>query len=204
MKNNRDKTLKLALVSILFGAIGWFASMELAVEYLKKLKNPDYVTNCEFSILVTCGPNMDSWQGSLFGFSNTFIGIAAFVAPVLVGVALLAGARFSSWFWHIYNCALLTAVVFVFWLSWQSVFAIGTLCPWCMVIWLVTIPLFWLTVPATVAENHARVSAGLRRICQFLHEWRWVLVILSYAAIAFYAQLGLDWITHVRLAFSGG
>ena len=85
--------------------------------------------NCDISPLVTCGPNMGSWQGSVFGFSNTIIGVAAFVAPIIVGAALLAGARFSSWFWWLFNLGNLGGIVFVFWLSWQSVFRLGHAVP---------------------------------------------------------------------------
>ena len=85
-----------ALFTIIAGAIGLFASWELLTEYIKTLAQPGYVPNCAVSILVTCGPNMDSWQGSLFGFSNTIIGVAGFMAPIFVGVALLAGATFGA------------------------------------------------------------------------------------------------------------
>ncbi|MBN9612607.1 MAG: vitamin K epoxide reductase family protein, partial [Actinobacteria bacterium] len=130
-----------AVFSILLGILGWFASFELATEYIKKLKEPGYIPNCSVSKLVTCGPNMDSAQGSLFGFSNTILGLAAFVAPIAVGVALLAGARFASWFWGLYQVGLLLGFVFVCWLQYQSFFSLGTLCPWCMVVWTAMIPL---------------------------------------------------------------
>ena len=34
-------------------------------------------------------------------------------------------------------------VVFVHWLIFQSLYVIGALCPYCMVVWAVTIPIFW-------------------------------------------------------------
>src|SRR5690606_1726804 len=89
------KSRGFALFTILLGAVGLFAAFELASEYIKTLKDTDYVPNCAVSVLVTCGPNMDSWQGSIFGFSNTILGLGAFVAPIAVGVAMLAGAKFA-------------------------------------------------------------------------------------------------------------
>ena len=38
---------------------------------------------------------------------------------------------------------LTLAFVFVIWLIGQSIFVLGTLCPWCMVTWVVTIPTFY-------------------------------------------------------------
>ncbi|PRI11743.1 vitamin K epoxide reductase family protein [Leucobacter massiliensis] len=183
-----------AIFSIVAGAIGWFASFELLTEYIKTLRDADYVPNCNVSVLVTCGPNMGSWQGSLFGFSNTIIGVAAFVAPIAVGVALLAGARFSRWFWMLYQLGLLGGFVLVCWLFSQSVFVLGTLCPWCMVVWSVTIPLWWTTFFRPYAVGDVPVSAGAQSVFKRLYSWTWVIVLLCYLTIAFLAQLRLDWL----------
>jgi uncharacterized membrane protein len=184
-----------AVFSIIAGAIGWFASFELLTEYIKTLTNADYVPNCNVSILVTCGPNMGSWQGSLFGFSNTIIGVSAFVAPIAVGVALLAGARFSRWFWTLYQLGLLGGFVFICWLFSQSVFVLGTLCPWCMVVWSVMIPLWWVSLFRPYAVGDVPLGASARTVFQRLYSWTWVIVLLCYVAIAFIAQLQLDWIS---------
>lgn len=182
-----------ALFTIVFGAIGLFASFELATEYIKTLQNTDYIPNCELSRLVTCGPNMDSSQGSLFGFSNTILGLMAFVAPIAVGVAMLAGARFSAWFWWLYRAGLLLGLIFVFWLSYQSVFFLGTLCPWCIVIWTVMIPLFFFTVFKPEASEYHAVSEPIRRVFRSLNSWAWVFVFVSYLVIASVSQFQLNW-----------
>lgn len=182
-----------AIFSILAGALGWFAAFELLTEYLKVLGNADYVPNCNVSVLVTCGPNMGSWQGSVFGFSNTIIGVSAFVAPIAVGVALLAGARFASWFWWIYQVGLLGGFVFIHWLAFQSVFGLHTLCPWCMVVWLAMIPLFWFSLFALPAKGLVSVPPGLQRVSETLLQWAWVVVLIDYLLIAFVAQLQLNW-----------
>ena len=62
---------------------------------------------------------------------------------VVVGVAILAGARFARWFWWLFAARVTLAFVFVLWLISQSIFVLGTLCPWCMVTWVVTIPTFY-------------------------------------------------------------
>lgn len=183
-----------AVFTIVAGAIGWFASFELLTEYIKTLSNPTYEPNCNVSILVTCGPNMDSWQGSLFGFSNTIIGVSAFVAPIAVGVALLAGARFSRWFWALYQLGLLGGFVLICWLFSQSVFVLGTLCPWCMVVWSIMIPLWWVSFLRPYAVGDVPLSASAQSVFKRLYSWTWVIVLLCYAIIAFIAQLQLDWL----------
>lgn len=182
-----------AILTIVLGAIGLFASFELATEYIKTLQNPDYVPNCAVSVLVTCGPNMDSWQGSLFGFSNTIIGLMAFVAPIVVGVALLAGARFPAWFWWTYRIGLLLGSTFVFWLAYQSIFSLGTLCPWCMVVWTVTLPLTFFTLFRPESEGFVPSTSGTQRVFNALNSWAWVLVLLAYILIGSVAQYRLNW-----------
>lgn len=200
VSQQHSRPYAFAIFSIIAGAIGWFASFELLTEYIKTLKITDYVPNCNVSILVTCGPNMDSWQGSILGFSNTIIGVAAFMAPIIVGAALLAGARFSRWFWVVYQFGLLLGIVFVFWLFSQSVFVLGTLCPWCMVVWTVTIPLFWFTLAQPYASGEAALPAGARDFFVQLRSWAWVAVLLCYIVIAFIAQLRLDWLAEFARA----
>ncbi|MFV0434538.1 MAG: vitamin K epoxide reductase family protein [Leucobacter sp.] len=188
-----SRPIAFAVFTLALGIVGWFASFELLTEYIKTLSNPDYVPNCNVSVLVTCGPNMDSWQGRLFGFSNTIIGVSAFVAPIAVGVALLAGARFSRWFWWLYQAGLLGGFVFVCWLFTQSVFSLGTLCPWCMVVWTVTIPLWWTTLFRPYAAGDVPVAERTRRTFQQLLSWTWVIVLVCYVIIAFVAQMQLNW-----------
>lgn len=197
----QPRPVAFALFTIVLGAIGWFASWELLTEYIKTLQNPAYSPNCNVSVLVTCGPNMGSWQGSLLGFSNTIIGVSAFVAPIVVGAALLAGARFSRWFWHLYQLGLLAGFVFICWLSVESVFALGTLCPWCMVVWTVMIPLWWTGLFRPFASGDVHVTPGTQRVFQGLYSWSWVFVIATYFIIATFAQVNLNWIAELMRAF---
>lgn len=187
------RPLAFAIFSIVAGVIGWFASFELLTEFIKTLMNPGYIPNCAVSVLVTCGPNMGSWQGSVFGFTNTLLGVAAFMAPIIVGVALLAGAKFAPWFWRVYQLGLLGGFAFVCWLAYQSIFSLGTLCPWCMVVWTVVIPLWWVTLFRPYANGDIPVSESTKRLFQRLLSWTWVIVLVCYVVIAFVAQIQLNW-----------
>ena len=167
-----------------------------SIDYL--LKNPDYMPNCSVSVLVTCGPNMDSWQGSIFGFSNTIIGVTAFVAPIAVGVALLAGARFAPWFWWLYELGLLFGFGLILWLASQSIFMLSTLCPWCMVVWSVMIPLWWIGALRPHAVGDVPHTKRVQRAFAVLYSWSWVLILVTYVLIALVAQVQLDWFGEFR------
>lgn len=188
------RRIPYALFSIIAGAVGLFASFELLTEYIKTLIEPDYAPNCNISVLVTCGPNMSSWQGSIFGFSNTIVGVMAFVIPVLIGVALLAGAQFARWFWVLYQLGLLGGFVFVCWLQYQSIYHLGTLCPWCMVVWLVMIPLWWVSLGANWAQGNFGGSARSKARGEVFTQWVWLIIVLNYIAIATVSQIRLNWL----------
>lgn len=187
------RPIGFAIFTIVTGVIGLYASFQLLTEYLKTLASPEYVPNCAISILVTCGPNMDSWQGSLFGFSNTIVGVGAFVVPIVVGVALLAGARFDTWFWWGYLTGLLGGFIFICWLAYQSIFVLGTLCPWCMVVWVAMIPLWWVSAFRVLATPGANLGSSAQRWFHGLSSWSWVFVLVTYLVIAAIAQFQLNW-----------
>ncbi|MCS5733575.1 vitamin K epoxide reductase family protein [Herbiconiux daphne] len=195
------RPIGLAVLLIVAGVIGWYSAFDLTLERIQTLINPDYVPSCNISPLVTCGPNMASSQGSVFGFPNPIIGVAAFVAPIVVGVAILAGARFAKWFWVLFNVGVALGLAFVIWLISQSIFVLGTLCPYCMLVWLVVIPLFWYVTAYNVKEGHFGNGAGSREIGALVYPWVWTVVVLSYLVIVVLAQLRLEAITTILRGF---
>jgi uncharacterized membrane protein len=172
-----------ALLLILTGLVGAYSSFVLVLDRIQLLRNPGESLGCDFNPFVSCGTVIESWQGSLFGFPNPLLGVAGFVAPVAVGVGLLAGARFARWFWALFVLGLTLAWLFVTWLFTQTVFSIGTLCPWCMLVWAVTIPLFWISLVYTAARGLTPVPRRIRRLASAALPFTWVLVVVNYAAI---------------------
>lgn len=185
----------LAVFLIVAGALGWWASFALTVDKILLLQDPEADLDCNFTLIVQCGANLESWQGSVFGFPNPLIGMGGFVAPIAVGVSLLAGARFDRWFWGLFNLGLAGALGFVIWLISQSVFVLGTLCPWCMLVWSVTIPLFWTVTFRNAAQGV--FGERLRTAGRTLQSWLIPIVLVSYAIVVLIAQLQLDIIGHL-------
>lgn len=187
----------LAVWLIIAGVIGWWAAFQLTLEKLHALADPGSAASCDFSILVQCTKNLDSWQGSVFGFPNPIIGLTCWVAPIVVGVAILAGARFARWFWWLFELGMTFAFVFVVWLISQSIFVLGTLCPWCMVTWVVVIPSFYAVTLHVLRTGILPSPAGIRRAAGRLMPWVPLLAIVSYAIIVVLAQVRLDALTNV-------
>jgi uncharacterized membrane protein len=176
------RPVAMAILFIVTGLVGLYGSFQLTIERFALIANPDVPLSCDINPFVSCGPVIQSWQGSLFGFPNPLIGVMAFVAPVAVGVGLLAGARFARWFWILYNAGLLAAAVFIHWLMTQTVFVIGTLCPYCMLVWLATIPLFWYGTVWNLGHNLGLPEGAASLFRQAL-KWTWLLVLLDYLVI---------------------
>jgi uncharacterized membrane protein len=183
------------IVLILTGAIGWFAAFRLTVDKIQLLVHPSQQLDCNFSVLVQCERNLESWQGSLLGFPNPLLGLGGFVAPIAVGVAMLAGATFARWFWIAFTVGVAGAMVFVVWLMSVSIFALGTLCPYCMLTWSVVIPLFL----ALVTRNAREGVFGSRMRRPGVAFTRWVVTadVVAYLIVATIAQLRLDWLHSV-------
>jgi len=180
----------LAVVLIVTGALGWFAAFNLTLDKIAVLANPQADLDCNISVLVQCGKNLESWQGALLGFPNPLIGLGAFVAPIAVGAALLAGARFDRWFWIAFNIGVAGAFAFILWLAYQSIFTLSTLCVWCMLVWVVVIPMFWTV---TLRNASAGVfGARLEPLGERLYGWVPAISVLGYIIIAVVAQLRLD------------
>ena len=174
--------LAFPIVLIVAGVIGWWAAFALTLDKIAVLKNPSAVLDCNVSVLVQCGKNLGSWQGSLLGFPNPLIGLAAWVAPILVGVSILAGATFARWYWMLFNLGMAGAMVFILWLSSQSIWVLGTLCPWCMLTWSVVIPLF-LTVTARNASQGV-FGDRIRPVGRAAIPWLPLATIVCYLVIA--------------------
>jgi len=183
-------SLAFALTLIVTGAVGWWAAFSLTLDKIAVLKHPDAVLDCNISVLVQCGKNLGSWQGSVLGFPNPIIGLAAWIAPFIVGVSLLAGARFARWYWILFNLGVAGAQLFVIWLIHESIFDLGTLCPWCMLTWSMVIPLFFTV---TVRNAAAGVfGERLRRAGRAATPWLIPATVTAYAIVLIIAQLRLD------------
>ncbi len=182
--------IAFALTLIITGVVGWWAAFSLTIDKLAVLQHPGAQLDCNVSVLVQCGKNLESWQGSVLGFPNPIIGLASWIAPIVVGVSLLAGARFTRWYWILFNLGVAGAMAFVVWLMVQSIFVLGTLCPWCMLTWSVVIPLFL----ATTARNAAAGVFGgrLRAAGRGFTRWLVPATVIAYAAVLLVAQLRLD------------
>jgi uncharacterized membrane protein len=159
------------------GVIGLAASMALTVEKIELLLNPSYVPSCNINPIVSCGSVMVTPQASVLGFPNSLLGLVGFTVVIVTGVLAVAKVPLPQWYWGGLTLGVLLGSAFVHWLIFQSLYRIGALCPYCMVVWVVTIAL--LVVTASIAFRPALQSGA----AQVLYQWRWSIAALWYTAV---------------------
>lgn len=168
---------------VVVGVIGTLCAAIIMYEKLHLLEDPSYQVACDINPIVSCGSVMQSDQAEAFGFPNPFLGLIGFPIVATIGAAMLAGARFKPWFWRATQVGLLFAVLFVHWLFFQSVYRINALCPWCMVVWSVTIASFWYVLLYSLREKHITTPASLRKIVAFMQRHHLDILVAWYLVI---------------------
>ena len=178
---NRRSYRQTAWILVVGGIIGIFASIELIIQKIAVLSDPDFVPNCDINPILSCGSVISTEQASLFGFPNPVLGVIGFTVVIMFGALLFTGVELPRLMWLGLNFGALAGMVFVIWLVSQSLYVIGALCPWCMVVWAVTIPIFWQVTTDNLASNKLSLGKSLSEIIVTL---KWILVAGSYLIIA--------------------
>ena len=165
---------------LIAGVIGLVASMALTIEKFKILLDPHYVPPCNVNPIVSCGSVMTTPQASLLGFPNPLLGIIGFTVVTVTGVLAVAKVPLPQWYWIGLTVGTLIGATLVHWLIFQSLYRIGALCPYCMVVWAVTIPLLVVLVSIVFRPTLERGDSAIARV---LYQWRWSLVTLWFTAV---------------------
>lgn len=177
----------LPYVLIVAGVIGLLASFIIMNDKIRLLENPDFHPACSINPVISCGTVMQSAQSNAFGFTNPFIGLAAFPVLIFAGVLLLSGVALKRWHWLGLNLGALFGVGFVHWLFYQSVYRIHALCPYCMAVWAATIATFWYVTLYNLRSGNLRPPAALSKLRvpgRFLLRHHLDVLLLWYVAIA--------------------
>lgn len=161
-----------SMALVLGGAIGLVASLILVIERFELLMDPTYVPSCSLNPVLSCGSVMTSTQAAVFGFPNPVLGIPSFTVVLVAGILLVAEVPLPQWFWQGLAIGMTAGVVFVHWLIFQSLYRIGALCPYCMTVWAVSVPL-WV-----VAASHSFSTEPV-----FLRRWKWTFVVLWFTVV---------------------
>lgn len=163
-----------SVVMLICGILGMAASAALSLERIELLKDPTYSASCNFSPVLSCGSVMTTDQAAFLGFPNPLLGLPAFAVILVTAVLSLGRTQLPRWYWI--GQTLVTAVGFVFvnYLAFQSIYRIGALCPYCMVVWTVT--------PIILVLSFSR-ALGDGPVGRTLRDASWIVLAAWYLIV---------------------
>lgn len=173
-------TRQTAWLLIIGGVIGLVASFELIIQKINLLSNPDATLNCDINPVLSCGSVINTGQASVFGFPNAILGVAGFSVLIMFGALLFSNIELPRWMWIGLQFGSLIGFIFIIWLVVQSLYVIGALCPWCMVVWTVMVPIFWQVTADNLINFRIRLS---QRIAEVIVALKGILIAATYLIV---------------------
>ncbi len=173
----------LPYILIAAGIIGCIASFVLTYDKMQVLQNSAYEPSCNINPILSCGSVMKTEQASLIGVPNTIFGLVAYSMLFTFGVLLAGGAVVKKWVWIGAQLAATAGVIFMHYLFFQGVYRINAICPWCFVVWMITIPVFWYITLYNLREKNLPLPASLKPMSAFLQRHHGDILIVWYLII---------------------
>ncbi len=165
------------------GVIGLVAAFTLTQDKIAILSDPNYVPSCNINPVLSCGAVIVTDQASVFGFANPIIGLITYSVVITLGILLLARVALPGWVWLGLNLGALGGLAFVVWLFFQSLYVIDALCPWCMVAWVGTILIFWISTAENAKAGRFTRSGTPGFISEIFSSLRWLFIGSTFLVI---------------------
>lgn len=158
----RHRNAFLFTTMLVSATISLYASFVLSIDAMVLAADPEAVLACDLNAALSCGTVAQAWQASLFGFPNAFLGLVAEPVVITIAVASLGGVRFPRWFMLSAQVVYTLGVVFAYWLFYQSMFVIGALCPWCLLVTVSTTAVFTTLTHVNVRDDNLYLPRRLQ------------------------------------------
>lgn len=149
--------------SMLIGSVlSLTASFVLSQEAIQLAKNPAAPLSCSVNIVLNCATVANHPTASMFGFPNSFLGMMAEPVVITVAIAGLAGIRFPRGFMFAAQIGYTIGLVYALVLLNISYFVIQALCPWCLLVTLTTILVWFAMTRYNIRENNLYLPKKLQ------------------------------------------
>lgn len=179
----RTSQKKLGVALSILALFGLVASFTLTYDAIETIKNPYYSPACNISPIVSCGKALGSSRAELFGIPNPVYGILAFTALLTLSVTLIAGAKYKKWFWVLVEAVAATGLAGAMYLFFYSMYSLGSICPWCLLVWTSVVAIFWLITTHLVATGVLATKGASHRIADFWDKYAVPVLIVWYLAL---------------------
>ena len=155
--------------SMLVGALlSLTAAFVLSVEAFEIAKNPDAKLSCSINLVLNCATVAAHPSSTFLGFPNPFLGLMTEPIVITVAIAGLAGVRFPRWFMATAQVFYTAGLLFALTLMYISMFIIGALCPWCLLVTLTTILVWFAITRYNLREDNLFLPKSWQKKA---HEW---------------------------------
>lgn len=164
LRDNRWIFLSMLIGSLL----SLWASFNLSVEAIALVKNPDAALTCSINAVLNCAAVGNHPTSYLFGFPNSFIGMMAEPIVITVAIAGLMGIAFPRRFMFLAQIGYTLGLIFALALFYISFNIIQVLCPWCLLVTVTTILVWFAITRYNIRENNLYLPKNLQKK---LHGW---------------------------------
>jgi len=118
------------------------ASLVLSIDAVKLAADKNASLSCNISAYISCSKVGLSWQSSLLGFPNAFLGLICEPVVITIAIAGITGVIFKRRMMQFATVVYFLGFIFAYWLFIQSYFYIHALCPWCLLVTATTTTVF--------------------------------------------------------------
>lgn len=169
------------VVMLLSSLASLVASFVLAVEAITLAENPSAELGCDINAVLSCGTVGSSWQASVFGFPNAFLGLIVEPVVITIAIAALSGVRFKRWFMLAAQLVYTVGLALAYWLFYQAMFNIGALCPWCLLITVATTLVFFEMTRINIRDNNLYLPQRIQQALSSAVQWNLdVMVVIAW------------------------
>ena len=168
-KDKKMRDNRWIFTSMLVGAVlSLLASFVLSVEANENAKNPNAELSCSVNIVLNCATVAAHPSATFMGFPNSFIGMMAEPVVSAVAIAGLAGVKFPRRFMFTAQIFYTAGLLFALGLLYVSMFIIQALCPWCLLVTLTTILVWFALTRYNIREDNLYLP---KKLSKRAHAW---------------------------------
>jgi len=171
----------IGLVLGIFSITGLIASFVLTIERFNLLKNPNLLLSCSINSTFNCASVMNSWQAELFGFPNTLMGLVGYSLIGAITLHLLIDRKLNRLIALASLIGASFATIFSYWLMWESVYAIKSICLYCLLSCISMTNIFIGLLIYCIKSGELKLGS---KVDAFINKgYFWILISLWYLLV---------------------
>lgn len=180
--------------SMLIGALlSLLAAFVLSVEAIQLAKNPDAQLSCSVNVIINCATVAKHSSAEMLGFPNSFLGLIAEPVVITVAIAGLAGIAFPRRFMFAAQIGYTLGFIYALVLFFISMFVIGALCPWCLLVTASTTFVAFAITRYNIRENNLYLPKKIQKAALAFIEKDYDKLVLGVLIVAMIAAIFLKY-----------